>query len=51
MWVSIMFLVPKAGENKWRLIIDLRLLVKYCKDHILTYETLKHLKNTTRAGD
>ena len=40
-WVSRMFLVPKPGENKWRLIIDLRPLNKYCKDHKLTYETLK----------
>jgi hypothetical protein len=50
-WVSIMFLVPKPGENKWRLIIDLRPMNKYCKDHKLTYETLKHLKNLTRAGE
>lgn len=50
-WVSRMFLVPKPGENKWRLIIDLRPLNKYCKDHKLTFETLKHLKNLTRAGD
>jgi hypothetical protein len=27
-WVSRMFLVPKPGENKWRLIIDLRPLNK-----------------------
>jgi hypothetical protein len=26
-------------------------LNKYCKDRKLTYETLKHLKNLTRAGD
>jgi hypothetical protein len=26
-------------------------LNKYCKNHKLTYETLKHLKNLTRAGD
>jgi hypothetical protein len=50
-WVSRMFLVPKPGENKWRLIIDLRPLNKYSKDHKLTYERLKHLKNLTRAGD
>jgi hypothetical protein len=43
-WVSRMFLVPKPGENKWRLIIDLRPLDKYCKDHKLTYETQKHMK-------
>jgi hypothetical protein len=23
-WVSTMLLVPKPGENEWRLIIDLR---------------------------
>jgi hypothetical protein len=46
-----MFLIPKPGENKWRLIIDLRPLNKYCKDYKLTYETLKHLKNLTRAGE
>jgi hypothetical protein len=46
-----MFLVPKPGENKWRLIIDLRPLSKYCKQHKLTYETLKLLKNLTRAGE
>jgi hypothetical protein len=33
------------------LIIDLRPLNMYCKDHKLTYETLKHLKNLTRGGD
>jgi hypothetical protein len=26
-------------------------LNKYCKGHKLTYETLKHLNNLTRAGD
>jgi hypothetical protein len=46
-----MFLVPKLGENKWRLVIDLRPMSKYSKDHKLAYETLKHLKNLTRAGD
>jgi hypothetical protein len=46
-----MFFVPKPGEKSWRLIIDLRPLNKYCKDHRLTYKTLKHLKNLTRAGD
>jgi hypothetical protein len=50
-WVSKMCLVPEQGENKWRFIIDLRLMNKYCKEHKLTYETLKHLKNLTRTGD
>jgi hypothetical protein len=44
-------LSPKTGENNWRLIIDLRSMNKYCKEHKLTYETLKHLKNLTRTGD
>jgi hypothetical protein len=42
-WVSIMFLVPKPGKNKWRLIIDLRPLNKYFKEHTLNYDTVKHL--------
>jgi hypothetical protein len=42
-----MFLEPKPCERKWVLIIDLRPLNKYCKEHKLTYETLKHLKNLT----
>jgi hypothetical protein len=46
-----MFLVPKPGENKWWLIIDLRPLNKYCKEHKLTYETLTRLKKLTRTGE
>jgi hypothetical protein len=49
-WVSMNCLAPKPGENKWRLIIDLRPPNKYCKEHELTYETLKDLNNLTRAG-
>ena len=30
-WVSRMFLVPKPGINRWRVIIDLRYLNKHCK--------------------
>jgi hypothetical protein len=40
---SRMFLVPKSGVNKWRLIIDVRVLNTYCSDFNMTYETLKHL--------
>jgi hypothetical protein len=32
-------------------MIDLRPQNKYCKEHKLTYETLKRLKNLTRTGD
>jgi hypothetical protein len=46
-----MFLVPKPGENKRRLIIDLRPVNNYFKEHKVTYETLTHLKNLTRACD
>eukprot|EP00873_Tetraselmis_striata_P021558 jgi/Tetstr1/441822/TSEL_030038.t1 len=44
-WVSGMFLVPKPGTNKWRLIIDLRELNKSCKTFTMSYETLKHLRH------
>eukprot|EP00873_Tetraselmis_striata_P012133 jgi/Tetstr1/432397/TSEL_021794.t1 len=49
--VSIMFLVLKPGTNKWRLIIDLRELNKWCKTFTMSYETLKHLRHLARAGD
>eukprot|EP00873_Tetraselmis_striata_P017361 jgi/Tetstr1/437625/TSEL_026292.t1 len=50
-WVSGMFLVPKPCTNKWRLIIDLRELNKWCKTFTMSYETLKHLRHLARAGD
>eukprot|EP00873_Tetraselmis_striata_P018116 jgi/Tetstr1/438380/TSEL_026946.t1 len=50
-WVSRMFLVPKPGTNKWRLIIDLRELNKWCQTFTMSYETLKHLRHLTHAGD
>eukprot|EP00873_Tetraselmis_striata_P042077 jgi/Tetstr1/462341/TSEL_007347.t1 len=50
-WVFRMFLVPKPGTNKWRLIIDLRELNKWCKTFTMSYETLKHLRHLARAGD
>eukprot|EP00873_Tetraselmis_striata_P046316 jgi/Tetstr1/466580/TSEL_000988.t1 len=49
-WVSTLFLVPKLGTNKWRLIIDLRELNKWCKTLKMSYETLKHLRHLARAG-
>eukprot|EP00873_Tetraselmis_striata_P022348 jgi/Tetstr1/442612/TSEL_030708.t1 len=48
-WVSRMFLVPNPGTNKWRLIIDLRELNKWCKTLKMSYETLKHLRHLARA--
>eukprot|EP00873_Tetraselmis_striata_P009550 jgi/Tetstr1/429814/TSEL_019681.t1 len=51
-WVSRMFLVPKPGTNKWRLIIDLRELNKWCKTLKMSYEKLNHyLLHLARAGD
>ena len=42
-WVSRLFLVPKPGHNKWRLIIDLRPLNEYCVSRDLKFETLGRL--------
>jgi hypothetical protein len=50
-WASRMFLVPKSGVNKLRLIIDIRPMTKVLQGAKLKYETLKHLKNLTRTGD
>jgi hypothetical protein len=49
--VSRMFLVPKLGCNKWRLIIDLRELNRYWSTYNMTCETLKHLRHLSRPGD
>jgi hypothetical protein len=46
-----MFLVPKAGHNQWRLIIDLRELNRYRSEFTMTCETLKHLRHLSRPGD
>jgi hypothetical protein len=40
----------KTGRKQMATNYRLAPLNKYCKDHKLTYETLKHLKNLTRAG-
>ena len=50
-WISPMFLVPKPGSNKWRVIIDLRFLNRYCRDFSIKYETLKKLKNLAQKND
>eukprot|EP00873_Tetraselmis_striata_P043203 jgi/Tetstr1/463467/TSEL_008359.t1 len=50
-WVSRIFLVPKPGTNKWRLIIDLRELNKWCKTFTMSCETLMHLRHLAHAGD
>ena len=50
-YVSRMFLVPKPGVNKWRLVIGLRELNNYCAEFKMSCETLKHLRHLSRPGD
>ena len=50
-WVSKLFLVPKPGSNKWRLIVDLRQLNSYCKDFSIKYETLRKLRHLAHRND
>lgn len=50
-YISRMFLVPKPGTNKWRLIVDLRYLNRFCIERAMKYETLKKLRNLTKRGD
>eukprot|EP00873_Tetraselmis_striata_P046066 jgi/Tetstr1/466330/TSEL_010861.t1 len=40
----------KPGTNKWRLIIDLWELNKWCKTFTMSCETLKHWRHLARAG-
>jgi hypothetical protein len=46
-----MFHVPKPGHNRWRLIIDLRELIRYYSEFTMTCETMKHLRHLSRPGD
>eukprot|EP00873_Tetraselmis_striata_P017009 jgi/Tetstr1/437273/TSEL_026002.t1 len=47
-WVSWLFLFPKHGIHKWRLIvIDLRPLNRYCEERNLSFETLTRPRHTT----
>ena len=50
-WVSRMFLVPKPGNNKWRLIVDLRYVNTFCRDFPMKYETLKKMRNLSKVGN
>jgi len=50
-FVSPLFLVPKPGSNKWRLIIDLRHLNQYCREFSVKYETLKKLRHLAQRND
>jgi hypothetical protein len=42
---------PETGQKQMATHYRPTPMDKYCKDHKLTYETLKHLKNLTRAGN
>eukprot|EP00873_Tetraselmis_striata_P018305 jgi/Tetstr1/438569/TSEL_027120.t1 len=46
-----LFLVPKPGANKWRLIIDLRPLSRYWEERDLSFETLTWLCHLARPRD
>eukprot|EP00873_Tetraselmis_striata_P009240 jgi/Tetstr1/429504/TSEL_019409.t1 len=50
-WASRLILVPKPGVSKWRLIIDLRPLNRYCEERDLSFETLTRLRHLVRPGD
>eukprot|EP00873_Tetraselmis_striata_P005729 jgi/Tetstr1/425993/TSEL_016342.t1 len=51
LWVSRLFLAPKPGVNKWRIIIDLRPLNRHCEERDLRFETLTQLRHLARPGD
>eukprot|EP00873_Tetraselmis_striata_P019862 jgi/Tetstr1/440126/TSEL_028483.t1 len=49
-WVSRLLLVPKPSVNKWRPIIDMRPLNRYCEERDLSFETLTRLRHLVRPG-
>ena len=49
--VSRVFLVKKPGENKWRLVMDLRWLNFFCVKSHCKMETLKKLRRLASEGD
>jgi hypothetical protein len=50
-YVSRLFLVPKPGVSRWRLICDLRPLNKYRVRKRLKMETLLGIRHLTRKRD
>jgi hypothetical protein len=50
-WVSRCHLVPKPGQNNYRVVIDFRHLNRFMVEKGCRYETLKALRNLTRTGD
>lgn len=49
--VSQLLLVPRPCTTKWRLVIGLRELNDYRRDHPYSYETMKLVTNLSREGD
>ncbi|KAK3267531.1 hypothetical protein CYMTET_23912 [Cymbomonas tetramitiformis] len=49
--VSRVFLVPKPGTNKWRLVMDFRWLNSHCVKSRCKMETLKKLRRLAKPND
>ncbi|KAK3259929.1 hypothetical protein CYMTET_31091 [Cymbomonas tetramitiformis] len=49
--VSRVFLVPKPGTNKWRLVMDFRWLNAHCVKSRCKMETLKKLRRLAKPND
>ncbi|KAK3239619.1 hypothetical protein CYMTET_50463 [Cymbomonas tetramitiformis] len=49
--VSRVFLVPKPGTNKWRLVMDFRWLNSHCVKSRCKMETLKKLQRLAKPND
>ncbi|KAK3232555.1 hypothetical protein CYMTET_57092 [Cymbomonas tetramitiformis] len=49
--VSLVFLVPKPGTNKWRLVMDFRWLNSHCVKSRCKMETLKKLRRLAKPND
>jgi hypothetical protein len=50
-FVSKAFLVPKPGNNSWRLVLDLRHLNSFCSAYSMRMETLKKLQRVMSGGE
>ena len=50
-YVTKAFLVPKPGNNKWRIVFDLRHVNKFMRKLSCRYETLKKLRYLAKQGD
>jgi hypothetical protein len=50
-YVSLLFLVDKAGKNQWRFIVDLRHVDSFCVRKRLRMESLLGVRHLTQKGD